>query len=352
MRLFLLLGLIILVACGTPGAPQPPSLNIPKPVSDLKAVRKGDSVTLSWTAPEDTTDGALVHHSGKMVVRRDAGEGQSMLRELPLEPVHSSQQSRAQSLQDSLSDLLRTSAADFAIYTVESVNNAGKSAGPSNQAAVPLVLTPTTPRDVSAKVVPQGVSISWNQSWPPQPRTNLNVQYVYRIMRRLEGSNQQPVLVKEISAGSEAALVIDTGIEWEKQYQYWVTPVTLWQKDDQQKGTVEGNDSNIASITAHDVFPPAVPSGLQAVFSQVGQKSFIDLTWTPNGDQDLAGYNIYRRTEDTQAVKMNSDLVKTPAFHDESVQPGMKYVYSVSAVDLRNNESARSQEASEAVPRR
>jgi hypothetical protein len=43
-------------------------------------------------------------------------------------------------------------------------------------------------------------------------------------------------------------------------------------------------------------------------------------------------------------------LVKTPAFRDTSVQPGTKYFYSVSAVDLRNNESARSPETSEAVP--
>jgi hypothetical protein len=351
MRSLLLLALLLpLVACGTPGAPQPPSLNIPKPINDLKAVRKGDTVTLSWTAPEDTTDGALVHHSGKMIVRRDAGEGQAEVGEAPLDPVHKSQQSRAETLKDSLTDLLGSSAADFAIYTVEAANNSGKSGGQSNQAAVPLVLTPATPKDVQAKVVPQGVSISWNQSWPPQTRTNLNVQYFYRIMRRLEGANQPPVMVKQISAGNEAALVIDTGIDWERQYQYWVVPVTLWEKDDRQKGAVEGEDSNVVSINTHDVFPPAVPSGLQAVFSQVGPKSFIDLTWIPNTDRDLAGYNIYRRTENTEPVKINPRLLTIPAFHDETVQPGMKYFYSVSAVDLRNNESAKSQEASEAVP--
>src|SRR3954464_15857354 len=42
--------------CGTPGAPQPPSLHLPKPVDDLKAVRKGDKVYLHWTEPSETTD--------------------------------------------------------------------------------------------------------------------------------------------------------------------------------------------------------------------------------------------------------------------------------------------------------
>src|SRR5579872_448056 len=354
MRLFcLVIVLAALTGCGTQGAPQPPSLNIPAPVTDLNAVRKGDTVTLSWTAPEETTDGALVHHSGKMIARRSSSDGQpaSVVGEVPLEPVHKSQQSRAQIMKNSLADLLSSNSADFAIYTVEALNNSGKSGGQSNQAAVPLVLIPATPRDVQVKVVPQGVSISWNQSWPPEKHTKLSVQYAYRIMRRIEGSKQPSVMVKQLNVGNEAALVMETGIEWEKQYQYWITPVTLWEKDDQQKGEVEGDDSSVVSITTKDVFPPAVPSGLQAVFSQVGQRSFIDLTWTPNTDSDLAGYNIYRRTEDTQPARISKDLVKAPSFRDETVQQGMKYFYSVSAVDLRNNESAKSQEASESVPR-
>src|SRR5437764_12536731 len=59
---------IVVIGCGTPGAPLPPSLHIPKPVDDLKAIRKGDTVTLTWTAPEDTTDGALLKKSAKMIV--------------------------------------------------------------------------------------------------------------------------------------------------------------------------------------------------------------------------------------------------------------------------------------------
>lgn len=355
MRAFLLsLSLASLIACGTPGAPQPPSLNLPKPVSDLKAVRKGETVTLTWTAPSQTTDGALFRHTGKMVVHRGTNNSQSSsdAGEVPLEPAHKKQKPPAETFKNSIADLLGSADADFAIYTVEAVNNSGKSAGQSNQAAAPLVPTPETPKDVQVKVVPQGVSIGWSQTWPPDNHTNLAVQYAYRVMRRLVAPNQQPVLVKQLNAGNQAALVIDTGIEWEKQYEYWITPVTMWQKDDRQKGEVEGDDSNVATITTKDVFPPAVPTGLQAVFSQVGPKSFIDLTWNPNTDADLAGYNVYRRTENTQPVKINTELVKTPTFRDENVQPGMKYFYAVSAVDLRNNESAKSQEASETVPKK
>jgi fibronectin type 3 domain-containing protein len=113
---------------------------------------------------------------------------------------------------------------------------------------------------------------------------------------------------------------------------------------------VEGEDSPPVTVIAHDVFPPAVPTGLQAVFSGPGQKPFIDLIWAPDTEPDLAGYNLYRHEPDAQTVKLNSDLVKTPTFRDTEVLWGHQYSYSVSAVDVRGNESPRSEEASEAVP--
>jgi len=349
--LYITLGLLILAGCGTVGAPLPPSANIPKQIADLHAVRQGDTVTLTWTAPEDTTDGASVRKPGKMIVRRSTSDNQSAtVGTLPLEPLHKSQLARAETFKDSLTNLLSSPPVDFAVYTVEAVNESAKSAGLSTPVAVPLIATPATPTSLQLKVIQQGVSISWTQNWPPQNKTGLGAQFVYRIMRRQEGSNQQPLMVKQVTAGNEATMVIDSGIDWEKTYTYWVTPVTLWQNN-QQKGEVEGDDSQPVTIQTHDVFPPAVPTGLQAVFSQTGQKSFIDLTWIPNSDSDLAGYNVYRRTEGGQPTKINTDLVKTPAFRDANVEPGMKYFYSVSAVDLRNNESAPSQEASETVPR-
>ncbi|HEX6880211.1 MAG TPA: hypothetical protein VF135_07595, partial [Terriglobales bacterium] len=48
--------LIFGIACGTPGAPQPPSLRLPKPVDNLSGERKGTRVVLTWTQPTQTTD--------------------------------------------------------------------------------------------------------------------------------------------------------------------------------------------------------------------------------------------------------------------------------------------------------
>jgi hypothetical protein len=353
MRILGLFIVVVLIAaltgCGTPGAPLPPSLGIPKPVSDLRAVRKGATVTLSWSAPSDTTDGVLIRKPGKMQLSRTVGTTSSVIADLPLEPSLKQDQAPPPSATDSLTPLLAPgNAADFAAYRVIATSSSGKGAGPGNEVSVPLVPTADPPQQVSAKAVPLGISLSWEQSWPPQNQTHLTAQFAYRIMRKQEGATAV-VMVQQVNAGNEAMAFVDTGIEWQKHYDYWITPVTLWQGGG-KKGEVEGSDSQVASVFANDVFPPASPAGLQAVFSGMAQQLYIDLTWTPNTEPDLAGYNVYRRVADEAPVKINVDLVKTPSFRDANVKAGTKYFYSVSAVDLRGNESVKSTETSEAVP--
>jgi len=112
----------------------------------------------------------------------------------------------------------------------------------------------------------------------------------------------------------------------------------------------EGDDSPVQKVLTKDIYPPAVPAGLQAVFSGPGQTAFIDLLWAPVSDVDLAGYNVYRHEDGGPSVKINADLVKAPAFRDNNVTAGRTYRYSVSAVDERGNESAHSEETGESVP--
>src|SRR5215471_7849363 len=56
--------------CGSPGPPLPPSLELAQPVNDLRAVRKGDKVYLTWSVPVETTDKQNIHHRGPTQVCR------------------------------------------------------------------------------------------------------------------------------------------------------------------------------------------------------------------------------------------------------------------------------------------
>src|SRR6202040_902858 len=55
---------VVLVGCASMGPPRPPSLELPKPPTDLQAHRKGNKVSLSWTVPTATTDKLRVRHAG------------------------------------------------------------------------------------------------------------------------------------------------------------------------------------------------------------------------------------------------------------------------------------------------
>ena len=113
--------------------------------------------------------------------------------------------------------------------------------------------------------------------------------------------------------------------------------------------SVEGEDSPSATVFTRDIYPPSDPTGLQAVFSSIGQRPFIDLSWAPNLESDLAGYNVYRSVDGSEPVRLNKQVVGVPSYRDDDVKPGKTYHYSVSAVVLRGNESQHSAEATLAL---
>src|ERR1700733_10872326 len=70
-RLALALGVtLLLTACATIAPPQPPSLELPKPPTDLRATRKGNRVVLTWTVPQATTDRKTIRIAGQTRICR------------------------------------------------------------------------------------------------------------------------------------------------------------------------------------------------------------------------------------------------------------------------------------------
>jgi hypothetical protein len=233
------------------------------------------------------------------------------------------------------------------VYAVSVLNSYGRSVGLSNEVQVPSAPTLPAPANLRAQLTAEGVRLTWSAVAPPQQIPQL--RYVYRVYRRDVATNRDGIAGELPVSGEPSPSLLDTGFEWEKTYEYRVTVVTLVEQPSGAE-QVEGDDTAPVRVVAHDVFPPATPTGLQAVFSGPGQKPFIDLVWTANSEPDLVGYNVYRRENGSEPVKINTELVNTPAFRDSDVLPGHRYFYSVSAVDARGNESPRSEEASESVP--
>jgi hypothetical protein len=364
--LICMLSCAVSVNCGAPGIPIPPSLELAKPVSDLRAARKGDKVYLAWTVPSRTVDRQSVRHPGATRICRSSNvpvtDCKNPALEVPASPLPGAASTRtntpAPKVEASATDVLPEPLQDPSgtiSYAVSVQNESGRSAGLSNQVQVPSAPTLAPPDHFRSQLKSDGVLLSWD--CPPAPAASDEITYKLRIYRREQGK-QTETRVNDASVAdcsptqpvSALPEFLDQTFEWEKHYDYRAAVVTVVSGPGKPEVEIEGEDTPVAQVFAHDVFPPAVPSGLQAVFSGVGQTPFVDLVWSPDTEADLAGYNIFRHEAGGEPTKLNSEPVKTPAFRDPSVQSGKKYFYSVSAVDERNNESARSEEANEQVP--
>jgi len=75
------------------------------------------------------------------------------------------------------------------------------------------------------------------------------------------------------------------------------------------------------------------------------------LSWTASGSSGVVGHNVYRgTTAGGPYTKLNSSLVGTTSYTDNTVQNGVTYFYVVTAVNGSSAESGYSNMASTVVP--
>jgi hypothetical protein len=340
-------------------------------VRDLRAIRKGDKVTLTWSQPRDTRN--LESSARHLVVARICRNIASTISDFGLACPHVvSQLSLKNSAGIALSaadgkrnpetmirliDTLPENQEDsdqlqFAVYRLELRDDHGRRAGFSNTVAVPMA--PVLPaKGLHSELDGHGVYLIWEVE-AESPSSLL--KFDYRIYRR------EKVSLKRVAVPYLRAIMhtpegerwsgVDTGIEWEKTYLYAVTPVTrVYSKEGHLIAEIEGDDSAPLEIITHDVFPPATPERLLPLVGHIhGEAFFVDLLWAPNIEKDISAYNLYRREENGQPARINSVPTTALSFQDVNVSAGHKYLYCISAVDVRGNESARSPEKVAVVP--
>ena len=79
-----------------------------------------------------------------------------------------------------------------------------------------------------------------------------------------------------------------------------------------------------------DTFPPAAPAGLAAVAAA----GAVNLVWTPNAEDDVAGYLVLRgRGPGATLGPLTATPVAATTYRDATVEAGVSYEYAVQAVD-------------------
>lgn len=344
----------LLSGCGTPGTPQPPSLNLAAPVEDLSAIRTGDHVALTWTMPKRNTDKTALKADAVVRICRREGSGACNQVGTDLSVAAGKPGSFTDALQGSLTG----GAARPVSYFVELRNKRGRSAGLSNAATVLAGEAPHPVEGLKAELHKQGLVLSWTAD-----RETAAVRLQRKLLTPPATKTQHDALAPApeainatllVEEGTAQGRAMDTTIRMGETYEYRAQRVS---RVDVEGKTLElaGEISAPVDIEAKDVFPPEVPTGLAAVATagENGGAPAVDLSWQAELDPQLAGYVVYRREGDGEWQRISpATPAIAPAFHDADVQVGHTYRYAVSAVDKNGHESARSVEAEETVPQK
>jgi len=93
-----------------------------------------------------------------------------------------------------------------------------------------------------------------------------------------------------------------------------------------------------------DTTPPTAPTGVALVTDTIddtSRKSYVDISWFPSPEIDVAGYKVYRTIPGTDIWETIADVSASGAtsYRDVGVVTGSGYVYGVTAYDTSFNES-------------
>lgn len=338
----------------------------------LRAVRKGAKVELAWARRPGAADSSsqkkrlvlaticrtisptLLVDSGQQASCREP-VGRVSLRDSTARLSNTAYEKKnaksTSHFTDRLPDgLQRSESLQFAIYTVEVVDDHGQRAGASNRAGVLLTPTPLV-QGLHSQLDSRGVYLIWEDDIGIHPE---GVEVDYRIARR-EKTSMRSMTVPYLRAvvhlkEGDRWTGIDPNPEWGTSYIYSITPFARYRSPDGNVlAEMEGEESAPLEVITHDVFPPAVPERLLVLVSSPPRK-FVDLTWAPNVDKDLAGYRVYRRETDGASSLIHKGAPSLVSFQDTDVSSGRTYFYCLSAVDAAGNESAKSIEVPARVP--
>lgn len=303
--------LLCLTGCGYPGPVLPPLLDIPLSVSNLNAIEYGDKIVVQFTLPDLTTEGNPLRNVRLLDVR--VGPGIS-----PFNTDRWAQTAKSYPVpapapgpftkEIPVSDWVNKEV----VISVRAVGPKGKPAQWATPKLLGILPPLPTPNALDAQNVAEGVKLTWKGTAPK-----------YRIFRAIGEATPERL------AESEHPEFIDDSTEYEKTYQYLVQGII----DDLHGSEVTAPKS----VTTEDTFAPAVPGALTAILGV----NTIELAWTRNTEKDFKGYNVYRSTDGGPFVKI-AEGVPAPIYSDNKIEPGKKYRYEVSAVDLKGNESAHS----------
>ena len=258
-------------------------------------------------------------------------------------------------------------------YFVVGVSPRGRKSDPSTPVSVPLESVASAPGAPKVEYTERAISIAWTPpadartatfAAPPTIKppgntspgtvkpapaplaplaarslgfaTEATTYHLYEIPAN--ASPEDPYAIKVPTALTPAPVAVTEwtipGVTFGAERCFEVRPV-----DKVGDATVIGPASPRTCIVLADRFPPAAPRSLAAI---AGAGS-INLIWDANTEKDATGYLVLRAVAPSDVLQpITQEVVAAATYRDDTVKPGVRYVYSVVAVDSAGNRSAES----------
>jgi hypothetical protein len=343
-----------MAGCGAPGEPQPPSPPIPATITDLTAHQQGNGVQLVFTLPGRTTAGERLAEPPATEIFRGALKPDGKPDNKSFRLVYTipgaladtyAAQGKIQFTDPIAAEELRARPSTLLAYRVRTRASKKKNSADSNTVVAKLYAVADKILTVGANVTQNAIELSWQA-----PKINAGsgeAVAAYHIYRgELDAAapiptggdlsqakwKNPPLLLAPTQSNSYN----DTFFEFGKTYVYLVRSVTI-----AEGNPIESDDSAPAIVAPRDTFSPATPQNVvAAVLPGENDSRIVDLSWSINVENDLAGYRVYRSEKQGERGQLlQTELLASPAFRDSSVQAGHRYWYAVTAVDRAGNES-------------
>jgi len=339
---FCIVSIICLLGCGKKGDPRALSTITPTKIKDLKALPRGGAIDLSWSIPYKNTDGSrLLNLKGFKILRS----------EIPFDKFCDGCPKRFPVLYDidyqtymmSTPQPTRIEYTDRDLvaknvyaYRIVSYTSENQLSPKSNAQELSWDIASLPPRDLQAELKKKTVILTWKEPDALGNGTPLEGIVGYNLYRRSpdEGYPGSPVNDKPVTT----LACKDNGIEPDKDYLYTLRAVRKIRET-----FIESEGAEEVSVNTSDRTPPGTPTGLIAVPLKTG----MTIRWDENKEQDLKGYNLYRKAkEETQFKRLTSSPLTRARYLDRSLKDREFYTYAVTAIDdaTQPNESEPSLE--------
>jgi hypothetical protein len=365
------------VSCGKKGDPSPPSPRGANAIKDLTVEQEGGDAVLTFSYPDRLVSGHPLNDLDAIEVFRLAGATPALAGPRPAAPpgggsgaldrapggaarraavaarmaeegfyreaVAVARLSVAELARrthgativyrDPLLPLLAKSASPPSLgYAVVSVRKTGDRSPLSNIAIVAPGIPPGPPEILAVTPEEGRVCLEW---LPPDTDMTGKTAAIggYKVYRRALADDEYGAPLT--SAPWTGTCYIDTTAPYGGPLVYTVRATPP------DKPRIEGLPAAEAGVDYRDVYPPPAPRRLDAL----SEGKLVRLFWDPVGAPDLAGYLVFRAEGDGAPVRLTPQPLKDSFTTDEAVKPGVRYRYTVRAIDTSGNLGPPSPEA-------